>query len=262
MNDPLAPLAELPGVSEAVDDARTAVDRLLGHRVLRRRSAEVSAESALRGARASAELEGTPADLEDVRSGTTNAPAIQGALRVSAELGSLVDTWRHAPRQVLARLHVLAAADTVPADELGRPRGDGTAPPDPHGLGPPPGPQEVSARLDALARVLSGRTAAPAPVVAAIVHGELAALRPFGWGNGLVARAAERLILVATGLDPKSLAVPEVGHLDQREQYATAMGAYIGGGTDGMVSWVRHCSAALAAGARESLAICEAIKRG
>ena len=37
--DPLAPLLDLPGVREAADGARSAVDRLLGHRVLRRESA-------------------------------------------------------------------------------------------------------------------------------------------------------------------------------------------------------------------------------
>ena len=50
--DPLAPLLDLPNVREAADGARSAVDRLLGHRVLRRESAGVSTESALRGAAA------------------------------------------------------------------------------------------------------------------------------------------------------------------------------------------------------------------
>ncbi|HEY9475078.1 MAG TPA: oxidoreductase, partial [Mycobacteriales bacterium] len=59
--DPLLPLLDLPGVTEAADEARDAVDRLLGHRALRRGGEAVSAESALRGARASAALDG--ADL-------------------------------------------------------------------------------------------------------------------------------------------------------------------------------------------------------
>ncbi|PZA18973.1 oxidoreductase, partial [Modestobacter versicolor] len=42
--DPLAPLLQLPGVAEAAEGARTAIDRLLGHKVLRRESAGVSAE--------------------------------------------------------------------------------------------------------------------------------------------------------------------------------------------------------------------------
>lgn len=50
--DPLAPLGALPGVAEAVESVRKATDRLYGHRVMRRRSSEVSAEAALRGAAA------------------------------------------------------------------------------------------------------------------------------------------------------------------------------------------------------------------
>ena len=49
--DPLAAVAALPGVDEAVENARGAVDRLRGHKVLRSRSSQVTAESALRGAR-------------------------------------------------------------------------------------------------------------------------------------------------------------------------------------------------------------------
>jgi len=61
--DPLSPLLDLPGVTDALAAAREAVDRLLNHRVLRRQSAAVSSESALRGARASAALEGSTVSL-------------------------------------------------------------------------------------------------------------------------------------------------------------------------------------------------------
>jgi hypothetical protein len=122
VDDPFARIAALPGVPDAVLSARDAVDRLLGHRILRRRGAEVSAESAVRGARASAALEGRPFALGDVRAGAVTDPVVQGALRASGELGVLADTWRRAPRQALARLHALAAADVVDARWLGRPR--------------------------------------------------------------------------------------------------------------------------------------------
>src|SRR4051812_8349814 len=79
MSDAFANVATLPDVPEAVARTREAVDRLLGHRILRRRSAEVSAESALRGARASAALEGVSAPLEEVRGGLSNDPVVQGA---------------------------------------------------------------------------------------------------------------------------------------------------------------------------------------
>ncbi|WP_017539471.1 Fic family protein [Nocardiopsis halophila] len=260
--DPLARITELPGVDEAVAEARTVVDRLLGHRVLRRRSADVSLESALRGAHASAVLDGAEAPLEQVRSGEADDPRVKGALRVSGELGQLVETWPKAPRQALARLHTLAAADGAGADRLGRPRSAAEQAEDPAGLGAPPAPIEVEVRLEALGALLERRSSAPAPVVSAVVHGELMALRPFGWGDGVVARAAERLVLIERGLDPKSLAAPELGHLQRREEYTAGLRAYLTGTPEGVRTWVLHCCAAIADGARDSLATCEALKRG
>ncbi|MEZ0077256.1 oxidoreductase [Planotetraspora sp. GP83] len=258
MNDPLAAIAELPGVPEAVQEAREAVDRLYGHRVLRRRSPEVSAESALRGARASAALEGVDVPLEPVRLGEVTDPVVQGALRVSAELGRLGKTWRSAPRQVLARLHTLAAAGL--SAEPGRPR---TAPTgaDPLGLGPAPGPEETAVRMSALAGLVTGTTKAPALVLAAITHAELAVLRPFGTADGVVARAAGRLTLVEHGLDPKSLIAVEVGHVDLGDAYAESLRAYLKGTAEGVGAWVRHCAGAVVLGARETTAICEALSR-
>jgi len=272
VTDPLAQVAALPGVEEAVVEVRAAVDRLLGHRILRRRSAEVSTESALRAARASAALEGVSVTLEELRRdaaaqaeddpGRRVDPVVQGALRVSAELGTLTGIWRQAPGQVLARLHVLAAADAVGPEALGRPRSAEQEVRDPLKLGDPPAPEEVAARLNALTALLTGPTKAPAIVVAAIVHGELLALRPFGWGDGIIARAAERMTLVERGLDPKSLTAPEVGHAELAEEYAQALRGYIGGTPEGVAAWIRHCAAATAAAARDSLAICEAYLRG
>ncbi|SKA34528.1 hypothetical protein SAMN02745673_04315 [Marinactinospora thermotolerans DSM 45154] len=260
--DPLVRIAELPGVDEAVQEARALVDRLLGHRVLRRRSADVSLESALRGAHASAALEGADVALEQVRAGDVEDPRVKGALRISGELGGLVETWRKAPRQVLARLHVLAGADAVPAEALGRPRLAGEEAGDPFGLGPAPAPGQVGERIEALGTVLAARASVPALVVSSIVHGELMALRPFGWGDGLVARAAERLTLVERGLDPKSLVSSELGHAELREEYGEALRGYVSGRPEGLASWIIHCAGAVAAGARDSLATCEALKRG
>ncbi|GAA2074650.1 Fic family protein [Actinomadura alba] len=279
MNDPLAQVAALPEVMDAVTDARRAVDRLLGHRILRRRSAEVTAESALRGARASAALEGAALTLEELRAAAVPAagvkgdeagggehglsdPVVQGALRISAEIGLLTETWRQAPRQALARLHVLAAAGAVPPDGLGRPRGAGDDVSDPLELGPPPPAREVAARLDVLSGLLTTPTEAPALVVGAIAQGELLVLRPFGWGDGMVARAAQRLTLVERGLDPKSLTAPEVGHAELADEYAGALRAYAEGTPQGVALWVRHCADAMTVAARDSLAICEAFLRG
>ena len=50
----------------------------------------------------------------------------------------------------------------------------------------------MKVRLAGLAQVTTTPTEAPAIVRAAVVHGELVALRPFDWGSALVARAAAR----------------------------------------------------------------------
>ena len=243
--DPLAPLLDLPGVRAATDGARAAIDRLLGHQVLRRESAGVSKESALRGARASAALEGVDVPLADLRAGTVEDPLVQGALRVSAGLGSMVETWSRAPGQVLARLHVLAAADLVGSGELGRPA--------PH-AGP---------RLTGLFSLVTGTTSAPAIVVAALVHGELAALAPFGTADGVVARAAARLTGITRGLDPKAVSVPEVGFAELgRNAYEEALAAYASGTSAGVAGWLVHCARATEHGALEGLAICESLLRG
>lgn len=245
--DPLAPLAELPAVAGGVARARTAVDALLGNRVLRRRSADVSAESALRGAWASAWLAGSRAELDAVRAGSAAGdPLVQGALRATAAVGSLADTWTRAPRQALARLHALAAADLVADREaLGRPRDSA----------------EVAARLDTLAGVLAA-TSAPAVVAAAVVHGEIVTLDAFPPVSGIVARVAVRLTLVERGLDPKSLVVVEAGHREDAAAYQAAQDAYASGNAEGVLAWIGHCCDAVVAGARESLAICEALARG
>jgi hypothetical protein len=245
--DPLLPLLDLPGVADGVDRARAAVDGLLGNRTLRRRSADVSAESSLRGAWASAWLAGSHLSLADVRAGTPHAladPVLQGALRAQAAIGLLADTWTRAPRQALARLHALAAADLVTdRDTLGRP--------DP----------AAAARLDTLAYVLTV-TSVPAVVVAAIVHGELLSLDAFPPASGVVARTAARMCLVERGLDPKSLVVLEAGHRELGEAYAEALAGYRTATRDGIARWVVHCADAVEAGAREAIAISTSLERG
>jgi hypothetical protein len=247
VSDPLQPLLDLPGVADGIDRARAAVDSLLGNRILRQRSADVSAESSLRGAWASAWLDGSLLALADVRVGAPHAladPVLQGALRAQAAVGLLAETWTHAPRQALARLHALAAADLVTdREELGRPN------------------PAAAARLDTLAAVLS-MTSVPAVVVAAIVHGELLATTAFPPSTGVVARAAARLCLIERGLDPKSLVVLEVGHRELGPAYGEALEAYRSERPAGLAHWLVHCADAVELGAREAVAISEALGRG
>lgn len=264
--DPLAPLAHLPGVAEAVESVRTTVDRVYGHRVMRRRSNEISSEAALRGARGSAALSGADWALEEVRRRTDfgsepEAQTMGAALRLCAEAGQLLSIWKQSPLRVLARLHVVAEATEAPA--VGRPRLAGEVADEPLVDLPLPDAAETAARLEGLAGLITGGGSAPALVTAAVVHGELLALRPFGSRNGLVARAAERIVLIGSGLDPKAICPAEVGHAELgTEAYTRALAGYASGTAEGMSAWIGHCARAVELGARESTAVCEALQRG
>ncbi|MGW6518588.1 oxidoreductase [Streptomyces sp. NPDC054950] len=264
--DPLAALGSLPGVAESVETMRKAVDRVYGHRVMRRRSTEITSEAALRGARGSAALSGADWALEEVRRRTDfgaddEARVMGAALRLSAEAGQLLSIWRQSPLRVLARLHLVAAATS--GDEVGRPRQAGEEVDEPLIELPLPSATEVAGRLEGLSELIIAGGSAPALVTASVVHGELLALRPFTSHNGLVARAAERIVLIGSGLDPKSVCPAEVGHAELgRAAYLAALEGYVSGTPDGMAVWIAHCGRAVELGARESTAVCEALQRG
>jgi hypothetical protein len=230
--DPLAPLLDLADVAPALTAARDRVDAALRHRALRRHGGQVAAEISLRAAVASAALEDHRYDLDDVRAGTVTDPVMQGALRVAEGIGGLVDLWPRAPRQALAKLHVLAARGVVATDDLGR-------------------LTSGADRIDALAGLVAGNDRTPPLLLAAIVHAELLTLRPFAGPAGVVARAAARLTLIGRGLDPRGLVAVEVGHLGREPEYVGASGAYATGTPDGVRSWLRHYAAAVEAGADE-----------
>ncbi|GAA2385946.1 oxidoreductase [Dactylosporangium salmoneum] len=241
-SDPLAPLLDLADVAPALEKARAAVDAAMRHRALRRSGGPVAAEVALRTSVASAALDTHGFDLEGVRAGVVTDPVVHGALRATAALDGLTGTWPKAPRQVLAKLHILVARDVVAPAELGRPLDPGAAP-----------------RLDGLAALVSGGTSAPVLLQAAVVHGELLALKAFAGPNGVVARAAARLTLVAGGLDPRGLLAMDVGHRSREPEYVGAANAFATGTPDGLRSWLRHYAAAAERAAEELGEICEQI---
>lgn len=242
MTDPLAPLLSLPGVADAANAAKDAVFQVHRHRVNLRGWATTAAEASVRAARASAALEGGPTEIPE--SGEVTDPVLAGSLRIAEALGGLVGTWQRAPLQVLARLHVLGSADLAP--EVGRPR-----------VSP-----DVAARLDMLATLVTGGTSVPAPVLIAVVHGELLGLAPFEVANGVVARAAARLTSISTGLDPKGLGVPEVACLRRSAEYEAASVAFASGELDGLAQWILFVCSALEAGAREAESIADAALTG
>lgn len=232
--DPHAWLVSLEGVPSGFAGARDGIDVLLRDRGLRRTGPELTAESLLRGAHASAVLEGSSSTLEEVRDGAGDEIATD-AVRVSTELLSLVPVVRRQPLQAFARLHTLAARGALPDELLGRPR-DG----------------EAAAKLRGIAELATARTEAPALAVAAVVHAELVTAAPFGSHNGIVARAAERLLLAAKGVDEKSLVVPEAAHLALRREYESNLRGWAVGGPAGMHAWLLYATEAFAAAAEAS----------
>ncbi|MGN6252381.1 MAG: oxidoreductase [Marmoricola sp.] len=226
-------MSSFEGVPSGFAGARDAVDALLRDRGLRRSTPEQTGESLLRGAFASAVLEGSTSSLEEVRAGAGDGPAA-AAVRVSTELLGLVPVLERAPGQAFARLHTLAAGPEVPEDQLGRPVS-----------------AEAAERLGTLGRTALATTA-PALQLAALVHAELATVAPFANRNGIVARAAERLVLVARGVDPASLTVPEAGHLALRAAYESNLRGYRAGGRAGLHAWLLYAPEAYTKGAELS----------
>ncbi|MFT4262135.1 MAG: oxidoreductase, partial [Nocardioides sp.] len=111
---------------------------------------------------------------------------------------------------------------------------------------------EAALRLRGLSDLLLAPTGAPALVVAAVVHADLITAAPFESHNGLVARAAERLVLVTRGVDAKALTVPEAGHLALRAEYESNLRGYAEGGLAGVHAWLLYGAEAYAAGAEAS----------
>lgn len=232
MSDPFLPAASLEGVASAFAATRDGIDALLRDRGLRRVSPDDTSRALLLGAAATAALEGSAVAPDDLAQGAGDATA-RAALRLSTELLGLVPVWRRAPVQAIARLHALAAAGSVPDEALGRPDGETT-------------------RLAALARNLAVPTKAPGMAVAAIVHAEIVSSAAFSTHAGVVARAAERIVLVERGVDPPSVTVPEAGHAAVPDGYRSALDAYATGTDAGIAQWLRYASQAFARGAEAS----------
>ena len=232
--DPFLAAASLEGVPSSFAATRDGIDTLLRDRGLRRTSPDDTARALLLGAAATASLEGSEADVDELAAGGGDATA-RAAVRLSTELLGLVPVWRRTPLQAIARVHALAAAGSVPDEELGRPSN----------------PASVS-RLNDVARSVTQPTEAPALVVAALVHAEVATCGAFASHAGVVGRALERLIMVERGVDPASVTVPEAGHSLAADAYRSALGAYARGGDAGITQWLLYAGQAFVRGAEAS----------
>lgn len=267
-------LAELPGMPERVEAAREACTRLRWHNALRRRIPEAAAESRVRGAAASAELEGAglPVDVvrDVMRGAATWSPSpdpveqvVRGVVAATAETEHVHGILLGSPLQALARLHTVAAAGLVPDDALGRPRLEGEECAELTDLGPAPGAHEAGERLRAVAEVVGASAGLPVVVAAALVHAELATVRPFVRGNAVVARALDRALVRAGGLDPTGVAVTEAGHgAGGGAAYVGALAAYGRGDVAGVGLWLAHCCDAVVAAAAAGEEVADAVLAG
>lgn len=200
--------------------ARAAADTILRDRGARAVPAEMSARALLASARASAAMEGPEWE--------------PGAVRLSTELVDLAGFIRSTPGQALARAHLLLARGVLPADRLGRV------------------PADDPARLSGVLDLLTARTQAPALVVAAVAHAEVALLAPPGGGHGVLARAVEHMVLIGAGVDPRAVLVIAEGHRAIGDAYRALLSAYATGTTSGVREWILHCAQALTHGAELS----------
>ena len=85
-----------------------------------------------------------------------------------------------------------------------------------------------------------------------MVEVDTPAAAPFASHNGVVARATERLVLVARGVDEKSLVVPEAGHLALRPGYERTSAALREEAPNAVHQWLLYSAEAFAAGTEAS----------
>ena len=130
----LTAVAALPGVPEATAAARDACTRLRWHEALRRRIPQAAAESRVRGARASAALDGAQMSLDVVRD------LMRGATAWPPEPDPLEQVLRGVVQATAETEHLTSLVVTAAGAGPGAPahgRGGGAAAPGPGGTAAP-----------------------------------------------------------------------------------------------------------------------------
>lgn len=251
----LQPLLSLEGVAPAVSAAQDAIAAVHRHRANRRDFAVTSLEALMRASRASAAVDGADVDVQQPDGLLTASLKIHELLNPDV-VETTAATWQRSPLQVMASMHRIAAGAVAshegqePGSDVGRP-GPGTV-----------GDEHiVSHRLQLLSSIITDRGDLPGPVLAAVVHGELASLQPFGSCDGIIARACSRLVCVSTGLDPRNLSVPEVGWYRFPAKYHEAVAGFATGQPEAVGQWIVMCCQAWEKGATEALSIADAFQR-
>ena len=244
--DPLGDLPLNDTTATLLSATRDEIDAVLWNRAVRAKAAEVAASSVLRGARDSAAIDGADSAVVD---DSPMGRILGNAQILTTRVPALVDTWATSPLQVLAELHAIASQGFTSDAERGRPR-SGDEVRDPLNMGVLPPAEVIGSRLAGLATVITSSTS-PALLIAAIVHGELSALRPFEIGSGLVARTSVRLVMASRGIDPSLFTIPEHGMFELgRPAYVSAIREYSAGTPEGINAYITWFATALAMGAK------------
>jgi hypothetical protein len=166
------------------------------------------------------------------------------ALGLTAEVDFHLTTFTKTPLQTWARLHSFIDA----TENRGRPRTNNEVV-DPLHIGSPLPHQLIEDRLNGLVEIVTSSTA-PALLVAAIAHAEIATIAPFNVGSQLISRATSRLVLQSKNVDQLKLVMPEYGFYKiGRNSYAKGLIAYQSGTVDGVAEWVELHSQAVVIGA-------------
>jgi hypothetical protein len=121
--------------------------------------------------------------------------------------------------------------------------------------------REVGRQLKRLGKLLTNPGTVPALVVAAVVHAELAVVRPFVAGNGMVARAMSRAVLVGRGVEGTGIAVWEAPLLAMGPRYPLTLAGF-DQGEDAAAAWVQTFAESVVEGVAEGSAVCDAVLSG
>lgn len=235
--DPLSNLLLIPGVTSQCDVTLKAIDELMWNRTVRRHKYALIPYTRRIAGFATAALDGAqmPKDPTMEPEVSPMGSLSDQGLLVTAEADLQHLAFESEPLKVFARLHTFVSTE----EDRGRPRITNEVN-DPLRLGSLPPHEVLQERLSQLADLVI-ESKAPSILVAAIVHAELATLRPFSQGSYLVARASTRLILSARSVDNDGLVMSEYGaFLLGRPAYVKALTGYMSGTREGvgaMISW-------------------------
>ncbi|QPK79343.1 oxidoreductase [Corynebacterium lizhenjunii] len=226
-HDPMAPMMSQSGVADAVAAATAAINRAHRRPAGLRKPEIISAESLVRGARATSAAGMRPVEELDALAG----PELSAYSHLAPELlATTVRTFARAPLQVLAKVAVSAGGAAESADA------------------------DLAQRLAVF--ITQGTGPSFDRLAPAVVHLEIAASELFGPHSEVVARVAGRAMAVHTGLDPRGFAVPEVYLRRHRQAYGQALADYRQGRAAAAVVFILR---AWEAGGQEADAIAQAV---